>query len=356
MMLGHALAAFAAVAAVAGRRVDPQRAVVLGAVAGLFAAVPDVDILFALPGLAAAVFRLAATSGGAEVGDVFFLTESFWTASSDVHRSVTHSLVVAVPSSIAAGLVAAPTRDRPMTALGGTLLALSAVAAAFVSGPVAAAMMVVFGAGIVVTATVVRRRTDLSGLTVAGLAAVGLFSHPFGDLFTGGPPRLLYPLAVDPVPTRVLFSTDRTLHMLGTFALEVVAVWAAVAVVLVVYDREVRSFVRPVALVGVAYGLAALVLAPPTLSVSYHFVFSVLGLGLAACAVAWTRPSDVGRSSTTNPRPDGGRDGSWPRVRSAVDPTLDRERAATALVTGVTTVSLAWLAYLVVYAAGFAPT
>jgi len=356
MMLGHALVAFAAVAAVTGLRVAPRRALLLGAVAGLFAAVPDVDILFALPGLAVALFRLAAASGGTEVGDVFFLTESFWDASSDVHRSVTHSLVVAVPSSIAAGLVAAPTRDRAMTVLGVTLLALSTLAAVLVSGVVAAAMMVVFGAGIVVAATVVRRRTDLSGLTVAGLAAVGLFSHPFGDLFTGGPPRLLYPLAVDPIPTRVLFSTDRTLHMLGTFALAVIAAWAAIVVVLVLYDRRVRSFVRPAALVGLGYGLVALVLTPPTLTVSYHFVFSVLALGLAVCAVTWVRSSGLVRSSPADPRADGGQDNDWTWVRSALAAPSDTERAATALVTGVTAVSLAWLAYLVVYVAGLAPT
>lgn len=355
MMLGHVLVAFAAVAAVAGRRVGPRRALVVGGVAGLFAAVPDVDILFALPGLAAAAVRLAFTAGSAEVGDVFVLTESFWAASSDVHRSVTHSLVVAVPSSIAAGLVAAPTRDRLMTVLGLTLLALSAVAAAFVSGPVAAAMMVVFGAGIVVAASVVRRRTDLSGLTVAGLAAFGLFSHPFGDLFTGGPPRLLYPLAVDPIPTRVLFSTDRTLHMLGTFALEMVAAWAAIAVVVALYDCQVRSFVRPVALAGLAYALPALVLTPPTLSVSYHFVFSVLALGLAACAVSWRRPTGSARPSSADPRADGGRDGGW-WVRSALAAAHDAERGATVLVTGVVTVTLAWVAYLAVYVAGFAPT
>jgi len=354
MMLGHALAAFAVVTAVAGRRVPPRRALALGGVAGLFAAVPDVDILFALPGLAAAAFRLAAASGGAELGDVGFLTDSFWAASSDVHRSVTHSLVVAVPSSLAAGLVAAPTRDRPMTVLGVALLALSAVAAAVVSGPVAAAMMVVFGTGIVVTATVVRRRTDLSGPTVAGLAAVGLFSHPFGDLFTGGPPRLLYPLAVDPVPTRVLFSTDQTVHMLGTFALEVLAAWAALVVVLALYDREVRSFVRPVGFAGVGYGLAGVVLTPPTLSVSYHFVFSVLGLGLTACALAWvTASSPV--AAPAGPRADGGRERL--RVVSSLGRTVavDLERTATALVTGLVAVSLAWLAYLAVYVAGLAP-
>ncbi len=351
MMLGHGLVAFAAVAAVAGRRVAPRRALLLGGVAGLFAAVPDVDMLFALPGLVAAVVDTSATAGGAGSIPV----DSLWAASNDVHRSVTHSLVVAVPSSVAAGLVAAPTRDGVTTAVGAALLALSAVVAGVVSGPVAAAMLVAFGAGIVGVATAARRWTDLSGPTVGGLAAVGLLSHPFGDLFTGGPPRLLYPLAVDPIPTRVLFSTDRTLHLLGTFALEVAAAWAAIAVVLALYDRDPRSFVRPVALVGVAYGLVALVLTPPTLSVSYHFVFSVLALGLGTCAVAWTRQTAPTRAAV-NPRADGGQDVALPRLRSVVAATRDTERLATTLVTGVTAVSLAWLAYLVVYVAGLTPT
>ncbi len=261
---------------------------------------------------------------------------------------MTHSLVVAVPSSVAAGLLVTPTRDRATTVLGGALLVLSAAVAAVVSGPVAAAMMVVFGTGVAAVATAVDRRTGLSGPTVAGLAAVGLFSHPLGDLFTGGPPRLLYPLGVDPVPTRVLFSTDRTLHMLGTFALELGAALAAITVVLALYDRDPRSFVRPLGATGLGYGLVGLVIAPPTLAVSYHFVLSVLALGAVTVTLTWLWPRETGPV-----RADGGVTRRWRVGRRAV---VDGDRVTTALVTGVTAVTLAWTAYLGVYVAGIAPT
>jgi len=369
MMLGHALLAFAAVAAVAGLCVRPDRALTAGLVAGLFAAVPDVDVLFALPALVAGIVEVAAASGGVEVGDVFTVTASFWSASSEVHRSVTHSLVVAVPVSVAAGLLAAPSRDRSSTTAAVAVLVGVAVVGAVVSGVVAAAMLLVFGATVALAAGLVRRRTDLSGRAVAGLAAAGTVSHPFGDLFTGGPPRLLYPLGVDPLPERLLLSADPTLHLLGTFALEIVAVWAAALVACRLSDRSVLSYVRPVAVVGLAYGLVALAISPPTLAASYEFVFSVVAVGLVTAAVTWLRTAGERPFAAVDAQTDGGRDetaaasarpGETTGLRGVAAAVAGRvptapEPAATAAATGSAAVTLAWATYLGVYLAGLAP-
>lgn len=376
MMLGHALAAFALVAGLAGRRLEPRRALAVGAVAGLFAAVPDVDMLFALSGLVEGTLRLAAAPGGRGPGDVFTVTGSFWAASTEVHRSVTHSLVVAAPVSVAAGLLGGrdATGTAPRAAAAG-LLALPVVAALAVTGPVAAAMTATLGVAVWGVALLVRRRVDLSGRAVAGLAAVGLGTHPLGDLFTGEPPRLLYPLGVDPLSTRVALSTDPTLHLLGVFGLELLTAWAAVAVGLGLLGRSPLSHVRPVAVGGLGYAVPAVVLVPPTLSTSYHFVFSVLGVGLLAAAVAGRRgrTDTVGRWAT-GPEPaqsrgdgaaqtDGGDPGRHAGANSAASRASaaggrvsravgDPGRTVTALVTGTAAVTLAWAAYLVVYVVG----
>jgi len=57
-------------------------------------------------------------------------------------------------------------------------------------------------------------------------------------------------------------------------------VWLALVAYFRLTDRHVGDYVERPAAVGVAYGAAALVLPAPTLDVSYHFVYSVLGIGL----------------------------------------------------------------------------
>ncbi|MFC6976281.1 metal-dependent hydrolase [Halomicroarcula sp. GCM10025709] len=71
-------------------------------------------------------------------------------------------------------------------------------------------------------------RLDVSPRTLLPLALVGLLSHPFGDLFTGSPPPLLYPFDVQVVTDLVVLHPDPTLHLLGAFAIELSTVWLAV--------------------------------------------------------------------------------------------------------------------------------
>ncbi len=120
MFVGHALFAFALVATVAAwRGWASSRALVVGAVAGAFAAVPDVDMAYALVGLVGAH------------GGPLALASSFWSAGSVVHRTVTHSVVVAPVVAVAVGLwVASGRRDgRHRSVAAGSLLALTGLVA-----------------------------------------------------------------------------------------------------------------------------------------------------------------------------------------------------------------------------------
>lgn len=301
MFVGHAALAFAIVALAARRvGVSRDRAVALGVAGALFATLPDVDMVYALTGL---------LHGPA--GEPMALAHSFWAASTAVHRTITHSLVLAVPAAVAFALAG---RSARQSALAGLLGAGIVAVAVGVTGPLAgfvAATYVVVGIAIGVGTA----RYGLGRAPVLAAAAVGLLSHPFGDVFTGTPPAFLYPLPVTLLHSRIALSSDPTLQLLGAFAVELAAIW--VGLLAFAYLREVylRAHLRPRAVAGVAYAAAVLALPPPTLDLSYPFVFSVLGVGVV---------------------------GVVPLRRRLPSPT-------TAVVTGLAGVTLAGTAYAVAY-------
>ncbi|MFC7136799.1 metal-dependent hydrolase [Halobaculum litoreum] len=220
MFVGHALAAFALVAVVARRRGQPpSRALAFGCVAGLFAAAPDVDIGYALVGVVSTLGTGAGALG---------LAESFWATGNVVHRAVTHSLVVAPAVALAAAAwVDGRTGARAAAlALATGLVAVTAV----VGGGLAALVTVAFVVTALALGEGIRRRTDIAARTTFWLALAGLVSHPFGDVFTGEPPALLYPFATEVLTARVALSADPVFHLLGAFAIELATVWAAVIV------------------------------------------------------------------------------------------------------------------------------
>ncbi|SEW32174.1 metal-dependent hydrolase [Natrinema salifodinae] len=335
MFVGHALLAFAVAALAAERRGwDGRRTLTLGAVAGAFATIPDVDVAYALVGLLE--WRVADGALGAST--------AFWDASRVVHRSVTHSLVVGAIAAPAFGLVAVRGAGRATLArgvAGGLLLSLVGIAFA-VDGPLAAFVTGLFVAsGILVAATA--RRTSLSPTTV-GLAALwGLWSHPWGDLVTGSPPEWLYPFASPVLSSRVVLHADPTLHLLGAFAIELAVIWFALATCCRLTGRSPVALVDRRAAVGGAYGIAALAATPPTLAVSYHFVFSILGVGLLCGAIRTppspTLPRSLGRDRRS-PVPV-----SVPSVDSLLDVSL----------TGLAAVTIALVAYALVYLTAVAP-
>lgn len=301
MFVGHGALAFAIVAfAALSYGVDRERAAALALVAGLFATVPDVDMVYALTGLA-----------GIPTGGPLGVAESFWSASTVVHRSMTHSVLIALPAALAFTLSGrSRTGTTAAVLIGGAIV----VTAWFVSGLVTA----LIGAAFVIAGMAVgwgATRYGFGPRPVAMAALVGLVSHPFGDILTGQPPELFYPLPFNLFDGRIVLSADPTLHLLGAFGYELAAIWLGVIALATLRETRLRTSLRPRAAVGAAYATAVLFVPAPTLDGSYMFVFSVLAVGIV---------------------------GAVPIRRHLPD-------ALTAVTTGLAGVTVAGLAYLVAY-------
>lgn len=303
MFVGHALLAFA-IGALAARATghSPERALWIGLLAGAFGLAPDVDILYAPTGVVGAATLMGAAEG-------------FWSAGNVVHRTVTHSLVVGVATAGSIGALARGTAGARTAGL--VVLATLLV----VTGAVSGALGLVVLAAFLVAAGAIAAGGRLVGLSphvIAGTALVGLLTHPFGDLLTGEPPALLYPLDLPLLATRLRPFADPTLNLLAPFALELATAWLAVYAYLRVTDGRVgtrlRSAVSARATIGAAVGVGAVALPAPTLETSYHFVFPAVAVGLV---------------------------GAYP-VRL-------RGRPCQVAVTGLATVTLAGLTYAVTY-------
>ncbi|MFD2372286.1 metal-dependent hydrolase [Haloarchaeobius iranensis] len=227
---------------------------------------------------------------GAEFDSVFSVTTAFWSASTVVHRSVTHSLVVAPIAALAFALVVVRGRHAGTSiAVGFVLLGALTVVAAALHGLLGLVVLGAFSLAGVAVAAIVRESSSLDARTTFVVALAGLASHPFGDLFTGEPPAMLWPLDTTVFTSHVALSADPTLHLLGAFAVELAVVWFALLAFCWVTGR--RPEVKSRATAGLAYGGAFFLLPPPTLDVSYHFVFSILAVGtvLAVPLAAPTR-------------------------------------------------------------------
>ncbi|MFW5896127.1 MAG: hydrolase [archaeon] len=320
MMVGHAALAFAIAASVAVAVGWPRdRVLAVGLVAAGFAVAPDADMVYALTGLS-----------GEATGPMDAATD-FWGASTLVHRSITHSLVLAIPAGLAfaAWTVRGPWRAiaRPIAlVLSVGLIVVATIYSGFLGGIVSLAFV---ATGLLV-ATLARYLTTLAPGQILAVAWLGLLSHPWGDLFTGEPPAFLYPFDATLVASRVYVHPDPTVHLLAVFGIEMATVWFAIWVLDTQVDRSLVGTVERKAWLGLGYAAAAIVLPPPTVDFSYHFVFSILAVGTVLGA---------------------------PRFQGSVltlarHRRLDRERITTAALTGLAAVSLAWIGYAIGYLLG----
>lgn len=282
MFIGHALLAFAlAVLFAEWRGWDSERALAFGIATGAFAALPDIDVLYALVAVNPAEFI---TATGVNPG-------TFWGTANETHRLMTHSLLVSAVAGAAFGLWALGSHRLDSALMSSTpqrlaaavtaLAALAAIVAvaAVTSGPIGAFVM---GAFVVVGLLLAWASQSYLGLQPShiALAAVGgMASHPWGDMVTGSPPALLYPFEFSLISERVMLSADPTIHLLGAFAIELAAVALAIAVLARQMEFRPQNLVDRRALLGALYGPAAVVMVPPTIDVSYQFVFSILVVG-----------------------------------------------------------------------------
>jgi membrane-bound metal-dependent hydrolase YbcI (DUF457 family) len=338
VFVGHALLAFALVAGFLIRTgASRERALALGAVAGAFAAVPDVDIAYALVGVA-----------GADGGSPLALAAAFWSTGNLVHRAVTHSLVVAPVAAVAVAALATGVRGRRVGLVAGIgILVALTVVAGVASGPLGAAVMALFGLALATVAVLGVRRAHIAPRTAFATALVGLVSHPFGDLFTGQPPELLYPLDATLLVGRVTLHADPTLHLLGAFGVELATVWLAFAVVGRSADRRILPDLGPRAGLGAGYAALLPVLPAPTLDLSYPFVFTILAVG--ALGVIPRVERGIGTVSALRRRSGRLRP---PRRNDGLAGLRGRTPPTTGTVgTGLAAVTVAWVAYASAYAA-----
>lgn len=311
MFVGHGLLAFALAAWAADcLGWSPRRALMFGLVAGAFGLVPDVDILYAPTGLLVGVDGLLDAAA------------TFWSTGNVIHRVATHSLLVAGVAAVAAGCWARATRGSRIVAIA---LGTGLVAVSGLDGPLVAAIVAAFVVAVFSVATV-GRRVGFGPWPVTTAALVGLVTHPFGDLFTGEPPAFLYPLDATLVHERVTLHPDATLNLLAAFGVELATAWLAVLVYFRLDGRRVVDHVTPRAALGVGYAGVALLLPPPTLETSYHFVFTALAVGVAAAL------------------------GIHPRTWRALGPRAgDRRAQLGAALTGLTALTVALIAYAALY-------
>ncbi|SNZ06028.1 LexA-binding, inner membrane-associated putative hydrolase [Natronoarchaeum philippinense] len=344
MFLGHALLAFALATLVADwRGWSARRALTLGVVTGAFAAIPDVDVAYA---------AFALDFGGLTPG-AMAQPSTFWDATRDVHRTMTHSLVISILAGPAFGLWAVTETGSRNSRIAGRGVAVVVLAgligvAYLTSGPLGGVVMSMFAVAGVGVAALCRLATDLPARTVGLAATAGLLSHPWGDLVTGAPPRLFYPFDARVLDARVLLHGDPTVHLLGAFALELATIWLAALAIAHVADRSWPSLVDRRAGIGVAYGVAAVAMAPPTLDVSYHFVFSILSVGLlcggvSARSAAVSIPRRLRRQFDFRPLSS-----ATPASRTAVGV---RDHALGVAVTSLAGITAALASYVLVYAA-----
>lgn len=261
MFLGHALLAAGLVALVVrARGGSRERVLSVAAVAGLFATAPDVDIVYALPALTAAEGFMGAP-------------DAFWSASTEVHRGVTHSLLLAIPAAIVVTL-----SSRSVWLAGGLGLGLSLgiLATAGILPMTIFAAFLLLGGGIAAVAT----RVDLSERTILGTALVAFLTHPFGDLLTGTPPPLLFPIETVIIDGRIAPFADPTLNLLLAFGVELGVLWFGLWALARSADVALRPALNRRAVLGSTVALAALVLTPPTMAASAHFVLPALAVGL----------------------------------------------------------------------------
>ncbi|MFB6220385.1 MAG: metal-dependent hydrolase, partial [Halolamina sp.] len=310
MFVGHALLAFALVGGAAALLRDRGAALRLGLIAAAFATVPDVDMSYALVGL-------AGVNGGALAA-----AGAFWETSTLVHRAVTHSVLLApfVAAVAGAWVLGRHRESATAVAAGGSVAVALVVAATLTSGLLGGGVMVTFLAAAVAVAEAVVRFSALSARATFAAALGGLASHPFGDLVTGQPPALLYPLDTVVFAERVTLNADPTLHLLGAFAIELGAIWAGVFVLLWLLNRPLLASIDFRAVAGAGYALAALAIPAPTLEVSYQFVFSVLAVGAV---------------------------GIVPRPRFPI--RFERPNVENAVLTGLAAVTVAGVAYTLAY-------
>lgn len=261
MIVGHGFLAFSLAAILAYLLgIEKEKCLILGVFAGFFGVIPDVDIIFAWKEIL--VIFSSGLSG---------FVEGFWTASRTFHRGISHSLVTLVLATAGFSIYFRFRNFLVGPALLVILTSYGFLLGGFMSGLVISVFIL---AGLLVTA---KSRDYLDQKSFLLASATGLLTHPFGDIFTGTPPDFLFPLGFNILESRFILYPDPVINLLLIFFLELFLVAAGLSLVL--KFRGDPPELHPEVLLGLLYFPAQYILIDPTLSVSYHFVFSIIAFG-----------------------------------------------------------------------------
>jgi membrane-bound metal-dependent hydrolase YbcI (DUF457 family) len=270
MIAGHFFLAFSAVALFAYlRNYEPDKALKIGLMAGAFAVLPDVDMIYAFKELS------QLTSGFHSFSD------SFWSASTETHRGATHSLVTLFLT--AAAMIGYYRYDSKLFA--GLIVAGSFSAVFFLEGIYMSFLISLFTASALLLTHFSREKFEMKEFV--GAMFFGLLSHPFGDVFTGTPPDFLYPLPIEVLQGKVVLLQDPSLNFLAVFGLELFLIWTGIAVYIYLAERSLMEEFSFLSVTGVLYGALSFFISDPSLSRPYTFVFSILVFSALVTAVIW---------------------------------------------------------------------
>lgn len=277
MIAGHFFLAFS-IAALISYYVGygSEEALEIGLFAALFALLPDIDILYAFKEVAVLL-----------ASDTSVFVDSFWSASSEVHRGFSHSLVTGLVAS-AAFTFYHRNRSRYVAAgIGVTAL----VAGAFLGGFLTSALTVLYAAaGVLISEAAVER---IDGRGFAGAVLIGLMLHPFGDLFTGTPPGLLHPFSLELIGSRLVIVQEPVFNLLSLFLVELTAIALALGSFSYIRGIDLMSEVSPLSFMTLAFGAAYFLIPEPSLSSSYYFVYGLTSLSLFAAVLSVSRPEKL---------------------------------------------------------------
>lgn len=265
MIVGHAALGFLVAALLAYRKgVDPDRCLRIGFFAAAFAALPDIDLVFA----SGELINIFSSGAG--------FIDSFWAASEAFHRGITHTLLGAAVSAAAFIFY----RDRASSAAAVAVVILLTVFGSVLGGLLPGVIMALFSlAGLILSHVSIRY---LGREEFIPAVLIGLLLHPFGDVFTGVPPDFFFPLGLNLLESRIVLNQDPVLNLISILLLELLILFLAVLTAIMLKEEDLRSHLTPAPLLGMIYIPLYFIVPEPTLSSAYIFVFLAVSLGFIA--------------------------------------------------------------------------
>lgn len=307
MIIGHAfLACVLAFFIAEYRGFSSQKTLWFGILAGGFAVLPDIDMLYPFVILTTPPFPPLVNA-----------LDVFWHSSTVVHRNITHSLVVSLFTALSFTWIAAGHRrhtntDTQETAHIAHLQAALAISfltglisyVYLTNGIVSAGVLVMFSIGGIALTLFARIHLSFTPCLTAAAMLIGLLSHPFGDFFTGTPPALFYPFKLLNLSDPIAFSPNATLHFLVVFGLELLVVWLVIWRVHTGSFTDIHVTFSWLAAFTIGYASVFWIIAPPTIHSAYYFTLPLATLG-ALTAIGYTLATDISFESIINATTNG---------------------------------------------------